>query len=659
MTHPLDANSPFDRGRHPALFQRVSRSVPPQDRSPQQKPETPMATQSIYAAFVEFVRFRMAEISYRDDRSRQATATIRDYLDSLGFHPEEIQQMQWGIYTTADEIRGYLQSVGFSEAAIRNSGLVTDASGTFRHDWHGHLIVPLLDEHRQVVDVLAVIPPAVSGHPVRYELARGSDGSEIVAYGLATALETPAGRKNLVLVEDLLDAFFLQCRGFTNVAAVGGNGREFSARRWEDLSRLGVETVTLAFGNDATRQRDVREALDNALRARTAPEVFVLERTQLLENETLADVARCHGLEACQKAASVKSLAFHGKSFGWSQPRDQSSRNGFASPTTFPQENVRAMLRADSERISHPHERALVQQTIAEVEEALYYRYYTQARRILESRLTGPWRPTVRPEHPTTDVKTVLDRFCDETNRAAVPEHLGRYDGNELQVGTVTVLANESLRGRLADLCSRLVTALETCGDQTWVVVCREFLEDVIVLGLIAHMTRRMSSAQGLTFDEIHARLSGRDPREGYGDKPWLVDEAVDRLRRWADRLQFLTTTMEPSHLTHRIERIADEQSLGGVFFDSLPAGRNDSYTWMPGWKSWDVSRDALRELAVRHSCAVVAVTDHAVSSGTVKPVEKPPAAGSESDASPVIREFRTRIARWIEHEERQEVRVA
>ena len=46
--------------------------------------------------------------------------------------------------------------------------------------------------------------------------------TEMVAYGLKTALKRPLGRKNLVLVEDIVDALYLQCRGFTNVAAVGG-----------------------------------------------------------------------------------------------------------------------------------------------------------------------------------------------------------------------------------------------------------------------------------------------------------------------------------------------------------------------------------------------------------------------------------------------------
>lgn len=659
MTHRKDASSKLDRGRHPALFQRVSRSVPPVVEPSPPRPEVPATSGSIYAAFIEFVQFRPTEIHHREERVRHVTAQVWDYLDSCGFYPEEIRQLQLGIYTTADDLCGYLRSVGFSEAAISESGLVTDERDTYRHDWHGCLIAPLHDERGQIVDVLAVIPTSVPGHPVRYEFARGTTQTDVVAYGLKTAFKSAAGQKNLVLVEDIVEALYLQCRGFTNVAAVGGDGREFSPRRWEELARLGVKTVTLAFGNDATRQRDVREALDHALRARTAPEVFVLERNQLLENETLADVARRHGLEACQKAAATKSLAFHGKNFGWSWSRESAPRNGHTHPTSFHRESYRESLRAEAEKISHPHERAVIQKTITEVDQALYYRHYSQARDVLESRLAGYWWSQSRPEAHTKDVNTVLERLCEEPRRSAIPDHLARYDGNELQAGTVTVLANESVKGRLADLCSRLVTALETRDDQTWVVVCREFSEDVIVLGLIAHMTRRMTTAQGLTFEEIQARLSGRDPLDGYSDKPWLVDEALDRLRRWTDRLQLITETAETVHVGYTIERIAERQSLGGVFFDSLPTVWHFEKSWFADWKPGYSTASMMREFASRLSCAVIAVTPHAVDSWNSVPPETHSTDWRNQDSSPVIREFRDRLAYWIDQEEHAEVRIA
>src|SRR5690606_636964 len=139
-------------------------------------------------------------------------------------------------------------------------------------------------------------------------------------------------------------------------------------RRWEELARQGVEAVTLAFGNDATRQRDVREALDHALKARSAPEVFVLERTQLLENETLADVARRLGLEACRKAASARSLAFHGKDFGWSWNREPAT-NGHALAPIFHRDHYRTYLRSEADKLPPSQERSAIQGTIAEVEE--------------------------------------------------------------------------------------------------------------------------------------------------------------------------------------------------------------------------------------------------------------------------------------------------
>ncbi len=324
-------------------------------------------------------------------------------------------------------------------------------------------------------------------------------------------------------------------------------------------------------------------------------------------------------------------------------------------PPAFHRDQYRQALRAEAERIFDPAERAEIQAAIAEVDEALYHRHYARARAILESRLGSSPLLQTRCEARTQNLSDVLDRLCEAPGSSAIPEHLSRYDGRELLAGTVTVLANVSVPGRLADLCSRLVTALETRPDQSWIVVCREFSEEVIVLGLIAHITRRMTTAQGLTFAEIQARLKGCDPLDGYGDKPWLVDEAVDRLRRWTDSLQFVTNTADAPLIAETLERIADRQTLGGVFFDGLLSPRLFRL-------HADASVSAaglLRELAGRLSCAVVAVTDPAAEEQLTFPTDSRSNDRRTPEPSPTVGEFREMLLYWIEQEERQEIRVA
>ncbi len=325
-----------------------------------------------------------------------------------------------------------------------------------------------------------------------------------------------------------------------------------------------------------------------------------------------------------------------------------------SSAPAFDRDNHRAALRAEAEHIAHPRERAWIQAAITDIDNALYHRRYAEARAIVECRLDNPWPTVAVAEARTQNVGAVLDRLCEDAGGSVIPEPLSRYDGRELQAGTVTVLVNESVRGRLADLCARLAAALETRSDQTWVVVCREFSEEVIVLGLISHITRRMTTAQGLTFEEIQARLSGRDPSDGYGDKPWLVDEAVDRLRRWTDRLEFVADAADAPLTIYTLEKIADAQTLGGVFFDGLPR------LWPSAWHAgYSLPAVQLRELAARFSCAVVAVTDQTADAGWAFPTGPRAASERTHEAGRTLREFRQRLLDWIEHEEGQEIRVA
>ena len=240
-----------------------------------------------------------------------------------------------------------------------------------------------------------------------------------------------------MLTEDLLDACLLNARGFGPVAAIGGEGGAFTPRRWEELSRLGIGTVTLAFREDDGRHDAVRDCLVHALRARTAPEVYVLEPTGPADCETLAETVRVHGVAAAEARLHRRTLAFHGKDFG-AAPRtgavaDWAVRQNEPAPAPKPQpkpqprfrrdpgprraswESLREKARAEMLRLPpNSAARRAAAVLFAEVDSALAAGDFARARDLLTRGIREPQPHRNGRRFATTNLRPVPARNADD-----------------------------------------------------------------------------------------------------------------------------------------------------------------------------------------------------------------------------------------------------
>jgi DNA primase len=76
-----------------------------------------------------------------------------------------------------------------------------------------------------------------------------------------------------VLVEGLLDYHQLAAHGVDNAAALGST--RTSVQLFEQLARLGVNTVVLCLDNDTSGRDGTVRAVENAARANTGPAIYV------------------------------------------------------------------------------------------------------------------------------------------------------------------------------------------------------------------------------------------------------------------------------------------------------------------------------------------------------------------------------------------------
>ena len=687
------------------------------------------------------------------DTARNDAARAHAFLTQYGFESDDIETLGFGLYPDPAEVEDYLKRCGFAEQAVRNSGLTRDRRGDRRGDWAGCLVLPIDDETGRCVD-LAVIDPAPGPHRVmRVGLVRGAEASGVVAYGLRNALKEQRGDRKgtLVLTEDLLEACLLNVRGFGPVAAIGGEGGTFVARRWEELARLGIGTVTLAFREDEGRHDAVRDCLVHALRARTAPEVFVLEPTGPADCETLAETVRVHGVGAAERRLGHRTLAFHGKDFG-AAPRQGADADWavrqpapapkpapkpqprFVRPEPKPQPEpqrdelgeFREKVRAELARLPHGPERRAAAELFAEVDAALAAGRFDRARNLLarafaflreektekhddhaaaryaaygepgawgegretsaesfsdesgRSWFTDPGRTDGYARAWANDapyagaeqagerraatshaLATVLDDLCGAGRGPVICDRLHGETAAAIRPGTLTALTAADPAASLAMVCDRVADALERCDHAPLTVILRDATPGAFAAMLIAHLTARLNGGYGLTAGEVDARLAGRDADHHYTAKPWLADEAADRLRTHGDRLRVVDARgAEFAGVLHTLTRSGSVHAAGsqadgspspsaGVLCDAATAEELSRLSEFAA----DAGCWALAATAPRTPVTHVDPTWHAADSrgAWAKPSPRPePARHGAPQESARLKGFRGLVGEWI-----------
>lgn len=594
-----------DWSSYPALFQRVAPSPRPQTTFETSAQPAPVTRRSagVREAFLGFCQASLFSpgTTLHIDRPSETVAASRAMAaaEAFGFTRDEIHRLGCGLYSSPASMREDLRGVGFTDAEIDAARLTQDDAGRPRAEFAGCLVVPLTDETGQLCDFLMLTVGENGQTFCGYRFLDGPAKSKIVAYGLQVALSRPAGRESLVLVEDVLECLLLQCRGVHSVAAIGTSGQEFSPRRWEELTRLGVATVTLAFSHDDRHSTAVRDALVNALRARTAPEVFIADAFPAGEQSAVA-VLRRFGKDTCTVAISTRSLAFHHKDFGAAdrvrpvvkdiapRPAVQAAPPAPVIAAAHHREAYRRHV-ADLAAALPIEDRTVAEQVIGAFDVAIVTGDHARAAWTIDGHAashsyywpayhTAPV-PTYVPSagHQSSSVSSVaavLDRLTKSPQAGEFPNGLSDYCGSDA-ASAVEWIVDGSSRSRLATLCERLTDALERRPQQGFVVACCEHTARQVVLALTTHIASRLSQNAGLSIEEVRARLSGIEPAGGYRDKPWLVDEAADRLRLWSSRLSFVTCSMNAAGVAaveQAVDAASAKSTIGGIYFDGLPS---------------------------------------------------------------------------------------
>lgn len=239
--------------------------------------------------FLQAFARQTREFLLRPPADQEAWLAARRFLEGQGFDAAHWDQVAIGFFPDCPTMRGSLQDAGFSAEEIDASELAADPRLA------GRLVGPIRDIDGTIKSFWARHP---QGCQPQY-LFKGKWKEDLPVFGLDVAMPSLAAPDSfLVLTEGLFDVLLIQYLGFLNISAIGGSAVQMTRRRWQRLARVGVRRVVLVAGAEEARQHAVAVAVDNASRAKPAPEVLVLSPERLEGAASAGAFVRARGIEA-------------------------------------------------------------------------------------------------------------------------------------------------------------------------------------------------------------------------------------------------------------------------------------------------------------------------------------------------------------------------
>jgi DNA primase len=225
-------------------------------------------------------------------------ARARAYLERRGFPSDAIADFGLGVVPPSAETSRKLEQAGFRPSEIAAAGVLADSR------WPGRLCGAWRDSNGRIATFWA--RALDDGSDSRYLYLRGASRTDLPPYGFSDLLARGADlRTEMVLVEGFLDVHQLRARGVENVAALGGTS--IRPRTFEQLHRFGIDTVTLCLDNDEAGRAAAARAIENAVRAREAPDVQVIDPRQLAPAKDPDELVRQRGAEAWKDVVASRT----------------------------------------------------------------------------------------------------------------------------------------------------------------------------------------------------------------------------------------------------------------------------------------------------------------------------------------------------------------
>lgn len=249
------------------------------DPSPLDRPQPRDRRADLLQQFFDHCRRELA-----GERGTEA----RGYLVRRGFPGDAIESTGLGLVPAATSTHQLLERAGYRESEIAASGILADSR------WPGRLCGAWRDDYGRIGTLWARALGDAESNSTRYLYLKGAIRTNLPPYGLSDLLAGGSDmRREIVLVEGFFDLHQLRSGGIKNVAALGGTS--MSPQTFERLHRLGIEKLTLCLDNDDAGRAAAARAVEQSARARSSPDVYVVDPQRLAPANDPDELVRQRG----------------------------------------------------------------------------------------------------------------------------------------------------------------------------------------------------------------------------------------------------------------------------------------------------------------------------------------------------------------------------
>lgn len=233
------------------------------------------------------------------------------YLRKRGYSDDDIRAMNAGCTLPFPHVQQYLRSRSFDDETIQSLGLQTAVPDRSKTDvWHRigetfSVSFPIRDAVGRILGFIIRADEVLSDDTgkdrfPKYVFTKNLSKSVPVGFNHTLA------NTHVVAVEGVIDALFLQARGFHNVIAVGG--KHLTDEQIQTLEKYKIRSLTFAFDNDVEGMKGTAATIEKLRRTHspyiapyTSQKLYVCKTSAFRTAKDPDEFVRRFGNEAFQQ----------------------------------------------------------------------------------------------------------------------------------------------------------------------------------------------------------------------------------------------------------------------------------------------------------------------------------------------------------------------
>jgi len=212
---------------------------------------------------------------------------LRKYLKKRAYSPEDIKAMELGYIDSQAKLKANLKSKGYTPEDIETIKLNEAIGNTHT------LTIPLREP---VGDIIGLTVRNINHKDTDNKIGKYLNSTGLTKTDKLFNLRAIIGKKDLIIVEGLLDCLLASARGIDNVVSLGGKG--FNKAQLETAIKHGAQKITLCYDNEEATIPNILKAID-LIKDNSELKIYVAQLPEGVKDPD--ELIRKQGAEAFKK----------------------------------------------------------------------------------------------------------------------------------------------------------------------------------------------------------------------------------------------------------------------------------------------------------------------------------------------------------------------